>query len=79
MYPDPNQNESAFTLPLFLCVILALIIVLITGCAHGPKPTRPEGMPYPTRLGPQIRAYPLNEVRCLGGGLGGCSSWLLGQ
>ena len=55
-----------------IVIILAFALGMLVGCAHSPKATRPEGVPYPTKLGPQIKAYPLAKVRCLGTMLGGC-------
>jgi hypothetical protein len=74
--PSRDSHDSGFELPFFLCVVLALLLILFaTGCAHNPKPTRPEGVPYPTKLRPRLPAgvYGINQTRCLGGGIGGCS------
>jgi hypothetical protein len=58
-----------------LGVLLGLMLgaVWMTGCA--PSRTRPDGMPYPTTLGPQWPGgiYGVNQTRCFGGGIGGCS------
>lgn len=73
-----NSREGNYELPFLLCVILALILMLsFMGC--GVKHTRPEGVPYPIRLGPQVPQASIGELRCFGGGLGGCSGWHLAR
>lgn len=59
----------ARNLALIFLVFVALNILL--SCA--PQRTIPKGMPYPRTLPRSAKVYPMEQVRCLGGGIGGCS------
>lgn len=52
---------------------LILLVVLALSMACAPQRTIPKGMPYPKHLRRGMRVYPMNQLRCLGGGIGGCS------
>jgi hypothetical protein len=56
-------------------VVLALALGMLLGCSQAPRRTLPPGMPYPTRLGPHMPSgvIPMDQTRCFGGGIGGCT------
>jgi len=62
-------------LGMFVTCILALILILIfMGC--GIKQTRPDGTYPKTRtpwVGIRLPNIGMNQLRCFGGGIGGCS------
>jgi hypothetical protein len=58
-----------------LLAIVFLAGLLLASFACAPTRTRPDGL-YPktgVRLRPGMRVVPMNQLRCLGGGIGGCS------
>jgi hypothetical protein len=57
---------------LFLAVTWPMFL---TACAGGPSRTRPDGT-YPKQgrtVRPGLRVIPMGQLRCMGGGIGGCS------
>lgn len=60
---------------LITCILGVVLILIFAGCSNAPSRTRPDNMPYPTTLGPQMPGglVGINEARCLGGGIGGCT------
>lgn len=55
--------------------LLGCLLAFLLGCGGAPQRTIPKGYPFPTKLGAQTHAQPLDKVRCIGGAIGGCTLW----
>lgn len=68
------MNDHAWT-PIGIAIVLALLILSLSGCGGAPQRTIPKGAHYPTKLRPQLPfgVIPMADLRCLGGGIGGCT------
>lgn len=59
-------------------MFLTLIVSWLVACA--PHRTIPKGIPYPLKASRGMpHVYPMDQTRCLGGGIGGCSPFALGS
>jgi hypothetical protein len=69
----PNDHLIAKLSAFCLCILALILLLIFSGCA--PARTRPANLPFPTTLGPQMPGgiYGINQTRCFGGGIGGCS------
>lgn len=71
---DIIWNDRFLVSATVLSFLLGILLAILTGCA--PQRTIPKGVPYPLKVRPGMKVYPMEQVRCLGGGIGGCGSIL---